>query len=123
VNYKELTGEIIVSACNVHNTLRCGLLEKILYDQFPNATIAVIRGYNNFFDEAYTKDVFFNEDDAKTAMAEIPPGRALPDTYHLITGKVRDLNEGKISDKRTQQPLDFIERSMIYDLLQEKLTK
>jgi GxxExxY protein len=27
--YKELTGEIIDSACTVHNTLGCGLLEKI----------------------------------------------------------------------------------------------
>ena len=27
--YKELTGERIDSACNVHNTLGCGLLEKI----------------------------------------------------------------------------------------------
>ena len=27
--YKELTGEIIDSACKVHNTLGCGLLEKI----------------------------------------------------------------------------------------------
>jgi GxxExxY protein len=27
--YKELTGEIIDSACIVHNTLGCGLLEKI----------------------------------------------------------------------------------------------
>ena len=27
--YKELTGEIIESAYNVHNTLGCGLLEKI----------------------------------------------------------------------------------------------
>lgn len=27
--YKELTGEIIEAACNVHNTSGCGLLEKI----------------------------------------------------------------------------------------------
>ncbi len=27
--YKELTGEIIESACNVHNALGCGLLEKV----------------------------------------------------------------------------------------------
>jgi GxxExxY protein len=27
--YKELTGEIIESACKVHNTLGCGLLEKV----------------------------------------------------------------------------------------------
>ena len=27
--YKELTGEIIEAACNIHNTLGCGLLEKI----------------------------------------------------------------------------------------------
>lgn len=27
--YKELTGEIIAAACNVHNTLGCGLLEKV----------------------------------------------------------------------------------------------
>ena len=27
--YKELTGEIIDSACSVHNVLGCGLLEKI----------------------------------------------------------------------------------------------
>ncbi|MEW6556989.1 MAG: GxxExxY protein [Elusimicrobiota bacterium] len=27
--YKEITGEIIESACNVHNTLGCGLLEKV----------------------------------------------------------------------------------------------
>lgn len=27
--YKELTGEIIDSACKVHNTIGCGLLEKV----------------------------------------------------------------------------------------------
>jgi GxxExxY protein len=27
--YRELTGEIIDSACTVHNTLGCGLLEKV----------------------------------------------------------------------------------------------
>ena len=27
--YKELTGEIIEAACKVHNTLGCGLLEKV----------------------------------------------------------------------------------------------
>lgn len=27
--YKDLTGEIIEAACNVHNTLGCGLLEKV----------------------------------------------------------------------------------------------
>ncbi len=27
--YKELTGDIIESACNIHNTLGCGLLEKV----------------------------------------------------------------------------------------------
>lgn len=27
--YKELTGEIIEAACEVHNTLGCGLLEKV----------------------------------------------------------------------------------------------
>ena len=27
--YKDLTGEIIESACEVHNTLGCGLLEKV----------------------------------------------------------------------------------------------
>lgn len=27
--YKELTGEIIEAACNVHNTLGCGLFEKV----------------------------------------------------------------------------------------------
>ncbi len=27
--YKDLTGEIIESSCNVHNSLGCGLLEKV----------------------------------------------------------------------------------------------
>jgi GxxExxY protein len=37
--YKDLTGEIIESACEVHNTLGCGLLEKV----YENALVRELR--------------------------------------------------------------------------------
>ncbi len=98
-------------------------LEDVLPSQFPDARIAVIRGYDNFSYEAYTKGAFFDQNQAEKVMAEIPPNGTLPDTYHIVTGTVKDLQDGKISDMRTRQPLDDIDRSMVYSSLQERLSE
>lgn len=98
-------------------------LEEVLPSQFPDARIAVIRGYDNFSDEAYTKGAFFDEDQAKQVMGEIPPNGTLPDTYHVVTGTVQDLQAGNIIDMKTRLPLDDIDRSMVYSSLQERLSE
>lgn len=98
-------------------------LEELLPNQFPDARIAVIRGYDNFSSEAYTKGAFFDENQARQVMAEIPPNGTLPDTYHIVTGTVGDLVDGRISDRRTGQPLDDIDRSMVYSSLRERLSE
>ncbi len=98
-------------------------LDKLLSTQFPDASIAIIRGYDNFSYEAYTKEAFFNKEQAKKIEEKIKPNGTenLCDTYHIITGTVKDLNEGKISDLKTRQPLDNHDIKMIYDSLKENL--
>ncbi len=98
-------------------------LEELLPNQLPDARIVVIRGYDNFSNEAYTQGAFFDESQARQVMAEIPQNGTLPDTYHIVTGTVKDFMDGRISDGRTGQPLDDIDRSTIYSSLQERLSE
>jgi hypothetical protein len=95
-------------------------LEEVLA-KFPNATIAIIRGYDNFSYESYTKDAYFSEEKAKRNMAEIKPNGSLPDTYHVLTGTVLELDQGKISDRRIGRVLDEIDVGMVYSYLKSHL--
>ena len=98
-------------------------LEEVLLNQFPDARITIIRGHDNFSCGAYTESAFFNEDQARKVMAEISQNRTSPDTYHVVTGTVKELKDGKIHDMKTGQPLYDIGRSMVYSSLQERLTE
>jgi len=98
-------------------------LEEVLQAQLPDAKIAIIRGYDNFSHEAYTKGVFFYKSQARKVMDKISPNGTLADTYHIVTGTVIDLMNGKISDKRTGQSLDEVDRIMVYDSLEERLSE
>lgn len=98
-------------------------LSKNLLERFPDVEISIIRGHDNFSYEAYTSGAFFREEEAVQRMREIPPSgdRDLADTYHVIRCKLSDLEAGRIYDGKTKDPLDDIDRRMIYDFLDEKL--
>jgi len=98
-------------------------LEEVLLNKFPGARITIIRGHDNFSCVTYTEGAFFNEDQARKPMAEISLKRTLLDTYHLVTGTVEELNDGKIHDMETGQTLYNLYRSMVYSSLQERLTE
>ncbi|MBW2997720.1 hypothetical protein KY349_05255 [Candidatus Woesearchaeota archaeon] len=98
-------------------------LDKILPKSYPHALIAIVRGYDNFEGAPYTKDAYFNARQASEEMVKIPPNGTLPDTYHVVTGSVEDIEEGQIFDRRTGRPLDHIDVSMVYDDLEERLKK
>jgi hypothetical protein len=68
-------------------------LKRILHSKFPDATIAIIRGYDNFSYEPYTQGAFFDEELAEKVMAKIPPNGTLADTYHVVTGTIKDLEQ------------------------------
>jgi hypothetical protein len=95
-------------------------LEEVL-SKFPNTTIAIIRGYDNFSYESYTKDAYFSEEQARRSMDEIKPNGSLPDTYHVVTGTILELEQGKISDRRTRRILDEIDVRMVYSHLESHL--
>lgn len=96
-------------------------LEDVLLHQFPNSKISIIRGYDHFSYEAYTMGAFFGEEWAKEFMEEIPCNGTLADTYHIVTGTVNDLNEGKLNDTVTGDTLEKFDIERIYSKLKRSL--
>ena len=98
-------------------------LQQVLSEQFPFMKIAIIRGYDNFSCEAYTKGAYFDETLAREIMAKIPPNGSpkLADNYHIITTTIKNLNQGTIFDRRTEEPLDNIDKVSIYTSLRKRL--
>jgi hypothetical protein len=97
-------------------------LREILLSQFPNIRISIIRGYDQFSYEEYTKGAYFSEKEAKNEMAKIPPNgypTSFSDKYHIVTGTIRDLEEGKIKDG--ERFLDGIDGLMTYFHLEKNL--
>ena len=93
----------------------------IFLNQFPDVRITVIRGYDNLSCRSYTQGASFYEDQARQEMVEIPRNGTgeLSDTYHIITGTIRDLQESRMVDGRTEKPLDDMRG--IYSSLQKRL--
>jgi len=115
----ELTGSQLIM---IRKQVSDGVpLEELLLSQFPDATIAIIRGFDNLSEEPYNKGAYFDERRAVEAMAEIPPNGTLPDTYHIVTCTVSDLSCRRILDMRTEDPLDEVDVSMAYASLRERL--
>src|SRR3989344_2941736 len=100
-----------------------GSLEHTLLTKFPDATISVVRGLDRFAMETYTHGAYFSEAVAREAMAKIPPNGdvGLADVYHILSGTVQELHGRTPSrafiDKRSQRPLDHIDRQMVYTSL------
>lgn len=102
------------------------IVEDLLKELFEECTIAIIRGYDNFSYESYTKDAYFDEQKAREAMRKIPSNGTggLSDSYHIVTGTIDDLRSGRIRDLRTLEILGSpIDRKMIYQRLRDKLIK
>jgi hypothetical protein len=83
-------------------------LENILTKDYPNAEIYVVRGFDRFSYEDYTKDAFFDEDKAYNAISKISPNGSpgLCDKYSIHTETPSSLRE---------KPWDNVDRMMIYD--------
>ena len=105
-----------------------GSLEHTLLTKFPDATISVVRGLDRFAMETYTHGAYFSEAVAREVMVAIPPNSSpdLADVSPLLSGRVRELHGRTPSrsfiDQRTQQPLDHIDRQMVYASLFVYLT-
>ncbi len=95
-------------------------LEMDMVSKYPWATIAIIRGFDNFSYEAYTKGAFFRKEDAETEMKTIPPNGTLADTYHIVTTTVLDLCSGEAKDRKGRN-FDDVDRSMIFRSLYDNL--
>ena len=100
-------------------------VEDLLRELFKDSTIAIIRGWDNFSGGAYTKDAYFNEQEARKVMEEIPPNGTgdLSDSYHIVTGTINDLVTGEIRDLKTRRTMDSIDRRMVYENLRDRLVK
>ena len=106
------------------SVLEGAVLSELLVTQFPHANISIIRGYDNFSDEAYTQGAFFDEEEAVDSMRKIHLNGTgdLSDSYHVLRCTVLFLEEGRIYDGRTLQSLSDISRIMIYSSLKDKLS-
>lgn len=100
-------------------------LKTVLLNQFPDAKITIIRGLDTFSYEEYIEDVFFNENQAREAMVKFPLNGilTLPGIHYIVTGTVKDLENKRIYDNLTKQPLDDVDIFMVYDKLQKRLTE
>jgi hypothetical protein len=95
-------------------------LKKVL-NQFPNAEIAIIMGWDRFSYESYVKDAYFSKERAKEIMDKIPPNGTpdLSDIYHIIIIKTKELNQEKI--KHGTDTLDEIHIKFVYEYLEKAL--
>lgn len=108
-------------------------LDEVLLPRFPEATVAIIRGYDPFYRRGYVKGAYFDESQARKVMAQmlsearsrvLPDGSSVPvDDHYIMTGTVMQLEQMVITDPRTQQPLTDIDVAMVYALLCESLKK
>ena len=98
-------------------------LSELLKVEFPGTEVSIIMGYDTFSEGAYTRAAFFSEDEAIQVMTEIPSNgtEGLSDSYHVMKFPILFLEEGRVSDVRTGQPLDDIDKKRIYSSLKERL--
>ena len=85
---------------------------------FLNAKIAIIRGYDQVAYDTYIAGVFFDEQTAQDKMANIPLKRIAPDAYHIVTGTISDLEQGKIEDLPSRRPFNECDIRRVYKELE-----
>mgnify|MGYP001564740407 CR=1 FL=1 len=83
-----------------------GNLQEILTQEFPDVTLWVVRGQDNFSHESYTADAYFTEPEAREAynkLREEHPRHdhvSINDSFDVINGTVDALERGNIRDSR-----------------------
>lgn len=98
-------------------------LKKVLTTKFQNATIYVIRGFDNFSYEAYTEGAYFSKKEAFRVMDNIPPNGTLPDSYCIVSGTIKMLENGEGFDYSSSHPIDDIDKDFVYSQLEDILLK
>ena len=110
LSYRQLSGlkEQVAGGTAIRDALKGG---------FPNNTIAIIRGYNYKENEAYTNGAFFDEEVAEAEINEIIAKGPKPNRYHIVTGTISDLEQGKITDEFSGMPLNELDITVVYEKL------
>ena len=85
---------------------------------FPKAKIAIIRWYDHLAYNTYIAGAFFDEQTAQDKMANIPLKRIAPDAYHIVTGTISDLEQGKIEDLQARRPFNECDLRSVYKELE-----
>ena len=107
-----------------HTVSKVNPINKILSEEFPDASITVIMGRDNFSYESYIFRAYFGEIHASMAKGMIPPNGDDPeisDSYNIVTGSVQDINRGRILCGGREYNIDDIHREMIYMFLENEL--
>ena len=92
-------------------------LEKIL-SKFPDATISVIRGVDNSSRVPYIQAAYFNEKRAQDHIERMESEGTVENTLYVITGTITELEQGKIIDDRTGNPIN--NKDEVYDSLKKR---
>ena len=100
-------------------------LRDVLQEEFPHATISIIRGHDNFSEESYTHSAHFSIREADRAKIKIKPNAdpGLADTYHIVSATVNELEYGNTLDQKTEDPLDNLDIDSAYRDLKTRLER
>ena len=95
-------------------------LKNVLTNNFPNAEIAILIGYENI-SEPYVHSAFFNEVQSKETKQIEETKTNKTDSFYILKGTIQDLNNDKILYKKSHKPIDSADKRIIYISLQERL--
>ncbi len=93
-------------------------IRDVLEGNFPMAEIAIIRGYDQLAYDTYIAGAFFDKQIAQDKMAKISLKKIKPDLYHIVTGTISDLEEGKIKDLPRLRPFNECDIRRVYKELE-----
>ncbi|MBI2546899.1 MAG: hypothetical protein HYW23_00440 [Candidatus Aenigmarchaeota archaeon] len=107
----------------VKRLISAGVVIDEALKEFPEAEIAIIRGYDEFPNQPYVKGAYFSRSKAADAAKKIPRNGDgdLSDTYLIIASTVSNLRGGVIMDSRTEKLLDDIDIALVHCYLSAQL--
>jgi len=98
-------------------------LSELLFRNFPDAKISIIKRYIPNLSGNYIHDVYFSREEAEETVKKIPKksGEKFFTEYYIIEGFFRNLFKGKIFDERMGVPVDEVDQMVIYSKLEKNL--
>ena len=98
-------------------------LREILLEEFPKAEISLVVEYSYFGHNVILQGAFFSEERARDAMESLPKEIEQPPRYlySILKGIILDIEEGDIRCEKTEAPIGYIDKELIYISLQERL--